>query len=473
MEFLLPKGQLKGLSEEDQKIAKDEALNQFLLGSIFGGGGISTGYQAVQNIIPNIQKQNQQQGLLSELQGIQQDVFPTSMQAGQRAMGAEGKGPTLTAAQNQLNILNQPVDFNQAYSRLGRLATNPAATSMLPGLTGILKDIRPEYVDGMRVDKNTGKVLSGLPTQKDQIQTQYNNVTGQFESKPVVGGLEAKVATTLPEVPVGSKLSFGDAGILQANLIPGMSQVNQQLGFDKRFGEGQAALQTTPTSIPNLATGRPTYMTQAQALGQPSGLSPSETQAYEAYKPIRDDAFKKYQAATSSDTSLQNMQNILNRGAFKPGKFAEFKSEAAAIATGLGIGGQAAKNMAVDSPLFIQTLSDNVSTNIQDMSGAISNADVIFQKQRGPQIKDPEQAVQYYLDLKQSLNKRNKDYYNYVAKNPVPDVVEKWSQTPQGSASIFEDPKLRKYLPKFPVTQGPDRGKTAYQLPTGSIVLFD
>ena len=59
MEFLLPKGQLKGLSEEDQKAAKDEALNQFLLGSIFGGGGIATGYQAVQNIIPNIQKQNQ------------------------------------------------------------------------------------------------------------------------------------------------------------------------------------------------------------------------------------------------------------------------------------------------------------------------------------------------------------------------------------------------------------------------------
>ena len=45
--------------------------------------------------------------------------------------------------------------------------------------------------------------------------------------------------------------------------------------------------------------------------------------------------------------------------------------------------------------------------------------------------------------------------------------------TPQGSASLFEDPKMRKYLPKFPVTQGPDKGKTAYRLPTGSIVLFD
>jgi hypothetical protein len=107
------------------------------------------------------------------------------------------------------------------------------------------------------------------------------------------------------------------------------------------------------------------------------------------------------------------------------------------------------------------------------MSGAISNADVIFQKQRGPQIRNPEEAIEYYIDLKEVLNKRSKDYYNYVAKNPTPDVIEKWSQTPQGGASLFEDPKLRKYLPKFPVTQGPDKGKTAYRLPTGSIVLFD
>jgi hypothetical protein len=239
------------------------------------------------------------------------------------------------------------------------------------------------------------------------------------------------------------------------------------------MGKGLANLQTTPTNVIDIPTGRQKRVTEAQALGMPTSLSPSEVQAYEAYKPIRDDAFKKSQAASSSDTSLQNMQNILNRGAFKPGKFAEFKSEAAAIATGLGIGGTAAKNMATDAPLLLQTFADTVSTNIQDMSGAISNADVIFQKQRGPQITNPEESLQYYIDLKQVLNKRSKDYYNYVAKNPVPDVVEKWSQTPQGGASLFEDPKLRKYLPKFPVKQGPDKGKTAYQLPTGSIVLFD
>jgi len=69
------------VSPEDQKAVKDDALNHFLLGSIFGGGGIATGYQAVQNIIPNLQKTKQQQGLLQELSGIQQEFFPTQAQA--------------------------------------------------------------------------------------------------------------------------------------------------------------------------------------------------------------------------------------------------------------------------------------------------------------------------------------------------------------------------------------------------------
>ncbi len=120
MEFLLPKEQLKGLSPEEQKAVKDEAFNQFLLGSIFGGGGIATGYQAVQNIIPNLQKTKQQQGLLQELGSIQQEFFPTPAQAGQRALVNQPTrtstdfGPSPEAALRQQQILNQPIDFNAA-----------------------------------------------------------------------------------------------------------------------------------------------------------------------------------------------------------------------------------------------------------------------------------------------------------------------------------------------------------------------
>jgi hypothetical protein len=471
---LLSDAALTGLSDTEKESLQKQATTQFLLGSLLSNDpamglrsamSVPDQYISGQKAISEMKEKQRQRG---EVGSFLEQYAPTPMQAGQRALAAGGRGPTVAAGQNQIDILNAPIDFNRALADSLRLSGNPAQ----PQIRETLKAMQPTFVDGLRVD-NQGNIIGSLPQQRDLIQTQYNSRTGQFEAKPVAGALQAKVGTTLPEVPVGAQLSFNDAGLMQTNLLPGMRSVTQQLGFDKRFGEGQASLQTTPTNVVDIPTGRQKRVTEAEALGMPTALSPAEQIGYEAYKPIRDDAFKKYQAASSSDTSLQNMQNILNRGAFKPGKFAEFKAEAASIATGLGIGGTAAKNMATDAPLLLQTFADTVSTNIQDMSGAISNADVIFQKQRGPQITNPEEALQYYIDLKQVLNKRSKDYYNYVSKNPVPDVIEKWSQTPQGSASLFEDPKLRKYLPKFPVTQGPDKGKTAYRLPTGSIVLFD
>jgi hypothetical protein len=471
---LLSDAALTGLSDTEKESLQKQATTQFLLGSLLSNDpsmglksalSVPDQYISGQRAISEMKEKQRQRG---EVSSFLEQYAPTPFQAGQRALGAEGRGPTLTAAQNQQTILNTPIDYNRALADSLRLSGNPAQ----PQIRETLKTMQPTFIDGLRVD-NQGQIVGSLPQQKDQIQTQYNSRTGQFEAKPVVGALQAKVGTTLPEVPVGAQLSFTDAGLMQTSLLPGMRSVTQQLGFDKRFGEGQASLQTTPTNVVVPETGRTKRVTEAQALGQPTALSPSEVQAYEGYKPIREAAFKGFQAASSSDASLQNLQNIVNRGAFEPGKFAGFKSEAAAIATGLGIGGDRAKAVAVDSPLFLQSVADVASANIQDLVGATSDKDIQFSASRGPQITNPKESVQYYLDLTKVANQRKKDYYNYVTKNPVPDVVERWSQTPQGSASIFEDPKLRKYLPSFPVTSGPDKGKTAYQLPSGIFRVYD
>ena len=483
MDFLLPKEQLKGLSEADQKAVKDEAFNQFLLGSIFGGGGIATGYQAVQNIIPNLQKQRQQQGLLQELGSIQNEFFPTQTQAAQRAYASLPENtsfdynPTPEASFRQQQILSASPNYADLQTRLAKLALNPAAAPIVPSLQASFGAFKPTITDGVVTDIRN-QPTAVIPRLDTKTGLQFTgNVQGgnvNFNATDIAGFADASARNQLPPLVAGTRFVFDNFGRrIGVTNDPGAVPALTERTLAEKRAEGTARLETTPTNVIDIPSGRQKRVTEAQALGMPTALSPSEQIGYEAYKPIRDDAFKKFQAASSSDTSLQNMRNILNRGAFKPGKFAEFKSEAAAIATGLGIGGTAAKNMATDAPLLLQTFADTVSTNIQDMSGAISNADVIFQKQRGPQITNPEEALEYYIDLKESLNKRSKDYYNYVAKNPVPDVIEKWSQTPQGSASLFEDPKMRKYLPKFPVTQGPDKGKTAYRLPSGSIVLFD
>jgi hypothetical protein len=491
MDFLLPKAQLKGLSEEDQKAVKDEAFNQFLLGSIFGGKGIASGYQAVQNIIPNLQNQKQQQGLLQELQGMKSQFFPNEQETQGQALNANlgrrrtapspySLGTTLGIPQERTepqSIAGDGPNYADMQTQLARLALNPAAASMIPALSSSFGAFKPNITDGVVTDIRS-RPTSVIPSRDTKTGMQFGgNVQGgnvNFTATDIPGFADASARNQLPPLTAGTRFTFDEfnrrSGVAND---PGAVEASIERTIAEEMAKGKARLATTPTNVVDIPTGRQKRVTEEQALGMPTALSASEIQAYEGYKPIRDAAFLGAESAKASDVSLQNLQNILNRGNFKPGKFAVAQSEIAAIATGLGIGGERARLMSTDSALTVQAVSDITASRIKEMGSAISNADVTFSAGRGPQISNQEEAMQFYIDLNSVVNKRKKDYSNYVNKNPVPDVAEKWSQTSQGTSSVYEDPKLRKYLPKFPVTQGPDKGKTAYKLPTGSIVLFD
>jgi hypothetical protein len=473
---LLSEAALTGLSDAEKTAMQKQATQQFLLGSLLSGDP-ATGFKSAMEIPSTaitmqdmLRKSQQAQADQAALEGFRGKYTPTKFQeANPEYMGPVT--PDQLAQQEQIKGARaQGLPFNIQNALQDVLALPTASQS---GMRETITALQPKVQGDLLMNPNM-QVLRGLPTQKDLIQNQFNPLTGMYEARPVTGALAAKVATNLPEVRPNQQLQIDPVtGGLSTSLLPGGLSAEQQLNYNQKLGQGLAALQTTPVNVVNPDTGRKTRTTEAKAMGLPTELSASEVQAYEGYAPVRADAFKKYQAATSSDKSLENLQNIINRGAFEPGKFAAFKSEAAAIATGLGIGGDRSKAIAVDSPLFVQATADVASGNLQELVGAQSDKDIIFSKERGPQITNPKEAIQYYVDLNKVANQRKKDYYNYVTNNPVPNVVEKWSQTPQGSSSIFEDPKLRKYLPSFEVNAGPDKGKKAYQLPSGIYRVYD
>ena len=472
---LLSEAALTGLSDAEKVAMQKQATQQFLLGSLLSGDP-ATGFKSAMEIPSTaitmqdmLRKSQQAQADQAALEGFRAKYTPTKFQeANPEYMGPVT--PDQLAQQEQIKGARaQGLPFNIQNALQDVLALPTASQS---GMRETITALQPKVQGDLLMNPNM-QIIRGLPSQKDLIQNQFNPATGMFEAKPVTGALAAKVATTLPEVRPNQQLQIDASGNISTNVIPVGLSAEQQLNYNQKLGQGLAALQTTPVNVVSADTGRKIRTTEAKAMGMPTELSASEIQAYEGYKPVREDAFKKYQAATSSDRSLENLQNIINRGAFEPGKFAAFKGEAAAIATGLGIGGDRAKAVAVDSPLFLQSVADVASANIQDLVGATSDKDIQFSASRGPQITNPKEAIQYYVDLNKVANQRKKEYYNYVTNNPVPNVVEKWSQTPQGSSSIFEDPKLRKYLPTFKVKEGPDKGKTAYQLPSGIYRVYD
>jgi hypothetical protein len=286
MELLLNKQALKGLSEEDQATAKSEALGQFLLGSIFGGQGIASGYQAVQNIVPNIQQQRQQQGLLSEVAKIKEKYFPDEQQETRQALNANlgrdrfasspySLSTSLGLPQEnvQAQAMGQPIDFNAALRDVGRLSTNPNAAKMLPGLTKALETLQPKVQGDLILNPNQ-QVIGSLPSQKDLVQTQLNTRTGLFEANPVQNAMRAQIAVAPPKVSPDTMLGISPTGGIVQSAIPGavtaiediesakaraqaQGQVEQVVGADGRtyFVPRSSLLTQRPSAQTGSATG--------------------------------------------------------------------------------------------------------------------------------------------------------------------------------------------------------------------------
>jgi hypothetical protein len=505
MEFLLNKESLKGLSQEDQAAVKDQALGQFLLGSIFGGQGIASGYQAVQNIIPNIQKQKQQQGLLSELTGIQQEFFPTQAQAGQRALAAEGKGPTITAAENQQAILQKPIDTGAALTRIGRLATNPNATQMLPGLTKVIEGLQPKLQEGLFIGPS-GNIIGAAP----KVDVKTGTVTRgtmqdgqlQFQTDVLGGAKQAAAYNTLPELEKGQEYVFDanknvvgvkdTAGAIQSMAAREAATISaREANIPREITTSTGAKGFTFVRPPGLsAQGGATQGTTGQGGGMNVGggqgapmqggggggsLTTAQAALNASYEPILKDAYAGYKVASQRSGTLQQLQNALNNPNFDTNAFTPAKTAIASFLNASGVSGDVNKQYLTSSASARQAVNTIAAQTVTELPGAISNFEIGYAQNRFATLTDPKESNRYAIALMQEADQRKKEFYNFVSnpKNAGPDVVQKWENSPQGKKSLFEAPALRQYLPTKLIDKGPDKGKKAYILPNGDAVLFN
>jgi hypothetical protein len=141
----------------------------------------------------------------------------------------------------------------------------------------------------------------------------------------------------------------------------------------------------------------------------------------------------------------------------------------------LGVSGERNKQFLTNAISARQGINALTGESLSEAVGAISNFEIGYYGQRNAQITDPKESTNFNLAVLREANKRKQDYYNFVAdpKNAGPDVLAKWEASPQGQKQMFESPGLRKYLPQLQVTAGPDKGKIAYQLPSGVYRVYD
>lgn len=475
MEFLLPKEQLKGLSAEDQKAVKDEAFNQFLLGSIFGGGGIATGYQAVQNIIPNIQKQRQQQGLLQELGSIQQEFFPTQAQAGQRSFTNQPTrtsadyGPSPEAALRQQQILSANPDYADLQTRLAKLALNPAAAPIIPSLQSSFGAFKPTITDGVvtnirnqptavipRADLKTGLTLGGT--------VQNGNVAFNTGSIPGYGkAVEQNLTYSLQpgETPLydragnlaGVRTMSGSTQSLQeretAKAIAGTFGISEQVVNPvTQQKEFRSRADILGYNKPPVATGGASGAVAGTG-GAVSALSPAQ-EAVNLATSNRYNEFTKTAldaALTVGDrkTSAEYLYNASNE--LDPNKLTEFFATGAAYMRAIPGVGDKFDSLVGNVNLLNKTRSEGVLKGLSNIKGNANAFEGGIVDKATTGVTDPKFVTKYVSALeiaaadKDDARQRFIDAYTGDPKA----IYTAWSNSPD-NPRIYNHPKVNQFL---------------------------
>jgi len=514
MEFLLPKEQLKGLSPEDQKAVKDDALNQFLLGSIFGGGGIATGYQAVQNIIPNIQKQRQQQGLLQELGSIQQEFFPTATQAGQRALVNQPTrtsadfGPSPEAALRQQQILSSGPNYADLQTRLAKLALNPAAAPLIPSLQSSFGAFKPNITDGVVTDiRNRPTAVIPRADLKSGLQlggtVQDGNVA--FNTGSIPGYGKAVESNLTYSLQAGETPLYDRAGNLVG--VRNMSGTVQSLQ-ERETAKAIAGTFGIPEQVINPLTQQKEFRSRADILGynKPpaatggatggvagtggavSALSPAQ-EAVNLATSNRYNEFTKTAldaALTVGDrkTSAEYLYNASNE--LDPNKLTEFFATGAAYMRAIPGVGDKFDSLVGNVNLLNKTRSEGVLKGLSNIKGNANAFEGGIVDKATTGVTDPKFVTKYVSALeiaaadKDDARQRFIDAYTGDPKA----IYTAWSNSPD-NLRIYNHPKVNQFLNEqiaanpskpvlpagFQLVQGKS-GKYGVKKPDGTVMFI-
>jgi hypothetical protein len=495
---LLSDAALTGLSDDEKNSLQKQATQQFLLGSLLSNDpsmglksalSVPDQYLSGQRAISEMQEKRRQRG---EVSSFLEEFAPNQQQAQSQALNANlgrprmatspyALGTTLGLPQERVEpqATNQPIDYDRALSASLRLSGNPAQ----PQIRETLNSMQRKLQDGFIVAPG-GKIEGVAP----RIDTTRGTVTTgtmvggqpQFETNVLKGAARATALNTLPELQKGEQYAFDNnqnvIGIVNAN------------------GALQALAERTRTETANreaniprtsqTATGAPTYtfVTPPALQGQGANVvqpetGPSTAQATlnAAFKPILDDAYKGFLTAKKTAPVIDQLQNAYNQPGFDTGSFTNVRTQLGNVFNSLGVSGERNKQFLTNAISARQGINALTGESLSEAVGAISNFEIGYYGQRNAQITDPKESTNFNLAVLREANKRKEDFYNFVSdpKNAGPDVLNKWTASPQGQRGMFEAPGLRKYLPQFQVTAGPDKGKTAYQLPSGVYRVYD
>lgn len=460
---LLSDAALTGLSDEEKNSLQKQATQQFLLGSLLSNDpsmGLKSAYSVPeqylsgQKAISDLQNTQRQR---QEVADFLKKYSPTEMQAGQRALGAEGKGPTITAAQSQQNILNAPVDYQQALMDSLRLAGNPAQ----PQIRETLAAMQPKFQGDLRVDAS-GRIVGALPTQKEGIQTQFNPATGQYSSNPVQNYMLSQILTQKPEVSANTMLGVGPQGNIQQMAIPGAATALQTIEGGKALGMAQGQVEQVIG-----ADGKTYYVPRSSLLTQPSNAGAAGTNisggvpgavakispAQEAVNKTTAELYSKFansslDAASTANDRKMSAEYLYNAAEqLDPNKFTEWLASGASYVRAIPGVGDKFDSYVGNVSLFNKERSQGVLKGLSNIKGNANAFEGGIVDRATTGVTDPKFVTKYISALeiaaadKDDARQKFLDSYTGDPKS----VYTAWANSPD-NPRLYNHPKVNQFL---------------------------
>jgi len=473
---LLSDAALTGLSDTEKESMQKQATQQFLLGSLLSGDP-AVGFKSAMDI-PSTSLSMQKMIRDSQIAQRQQDELaaftskfaPTEAQAGRRALNATlGREPDLSspyALANKLGaplgrvepqLINQPIDYQQALSESLRLAGNPAQPQIRETLTAM----QPKFVGDLRVDAS-GKVVGSVPTSKDGIQQQLNLATGQYAANPVQNYMMSQLMTQKPEVSANTMLGVGPTGAIQQMAIPGSTEALTSIKAAEAVGQAAGQVEQVVGAdgktyfVPrsSLLTQRPTTGgTGGVGGGAPSGGVAKISPAQEAVNLATSNRYNEFTktaldaALTVGDrkTSAEYLYNAAEQ--LDPNKLTEFFSTGAAYMRAIPGVGDKFDSLVGNVNLLNKTRSEGVLKGLSNIKGNANAFEGGIVDKATTGVTDPKFVTKYVSALeiaaadKDDARQRFIDAYTGDPKA----VYTAWANSPD-NPRLYNHPKVNQFL---------------------------
>jgi hypothetical protein len=466
---LLSDAALTGLSDEEKNSLQKQATQQFLLGSLLSNDpsmglksalSVPDQYLSGQRAITEMQQKAADRASIANFQG---KYMPTQFnEASPQYMGPVT--PNVAQQQEELKAARaQGLPFN-IQNALQDVLNLPTASQ--GPIRETISALQPRVQGDLLLNPNM-QIIGGLPTQKDQIQSQFNTKTNQFEARPVFGGMQARIQSTPPEVSPNTMLVPMQGGGFTQQAIPGgpaaisaiesakavaqaSGQVEQVVGADGKtyFVPRSSLLTQRPTGVPTGAqVAAPTG--GVSALGAVAKVSPGQATldaaTNERFKTFSNESLAGANSASGRKIAAQQLYDLSTQ--IQNNKLTGLQAGAYSYMNAIPGIGKLFEQDITDVTRMNQAIATAQLEKTAQQKGAASNLDAQVIARGYATLTDPASATRMLAAQEEALADkdiaRNQFVENYTGDPGK--ISTAWGNSPDNKP-IFTHPKFNQFL---------------------------